>query len=503
MDIALWARIRELHQQGYSDRAIGRTLRCCPRTAKKAIEASTPPAVEANRASGLDPHHDAIQALIKKYPKLSAVRILEEIQKDGYAGTIYPVRRYARKIRPYTGRVYQEADYDPGEAMQVDWGNCGWVRIGETLRRVSVFVAVLCFSRLCFIKFTLSQQAVCFYRAMQEALQFFQGCPEKVIFDNLKAGVLDGHGRAARLNPDILALCDYFGVHPIACARDDPESKGTVECGVDYVKKNALQGRDEELQTWEGYQRLGPYWRDHIANVRIHDTTRERPIDRFEKEKPCLRPLPAFPYDTDDDQPTVVSKHCRVRFDGNKYSVPPAYCTKPVAVKANDEALWVLHDGKEIARHHRCYEKRKTCCLEEHRHAARRRRHRARASDLENRFDGLGPEARAFHARLRTVPVKRTVHLRKLLKLADLYGRNDVLRALKEALEGHVYDAASVELIVLQHRRQRHQPSLVCPNPKRRELIEDLHLPTPDPGVYDALFGLEREEAANENAESP
>ena len=75
---------------------------------------------------------------------------MEEISKgeDGYRGSVYPVRRYLHQVRPARGRVYQEVLYEPGEAMQVDWGDCGRVMIGQTPRRVSVFVAVLCYSRL-------------------------------------------------------------------------------------------------------------------------------------------------------------------------------------------------------------------------------------------------------------------------------------------------------------------------------------------------------------------
>ena len=43
--------------------------------------------------------------------------------------------------------------------------DCGQIKIGNTLRRVSVFVAVLCYSRLCYIEFCLSQRKAEFYRA--------------------------------------------------------------------------------------------------------------------------------------------------------------------------------------------------------------------------------------------------------------------------------------------------------------------------------------------------
>jgi len=49
------------------------------------------------------------------------------------------------------------------------------------------------------------------------------------------------------------------------------------------------------MQTQYGYaeygEALAPYWRDQVANPRLHETTRERPLDRFERERALLRPL--------------------------------------------------------------------------------------------------------------------------------------------------------------------------------------------------------------------
>ncbi|NLX99362.1 MAG: hypothetical protein GXY83_24760 [Rhodopirellula sp.] len=95
--------------------------------------------------------------------------------------------------------------------------------IGNTSRRVSVLVATLCFSRYGF-EFSLSQKKADFYRALVHALDFFGGSPRKIIFDNLKAAVLNGSGRHACFHPEFLALCGHFCMEPIACARRDPES---------------------------------------------------------------------------------------------------------------------------------------------------------------------------------------------------------------------------------------------------------------------------------------
>src|SRR3990170_4497670 len=253
MKVSLWAEIRRLHEiERVSGRTIAQRLHCSIRTVAKALAMEQPPTKGAMpRTHILDPYHPQIEALLAKYPELSATRVLEEISKGpkGYRGSVYPVRRHLCKICPARGRVYQEVFYEPGEAMQVDWGDCGRLQIGQTSRRVSVFVAVLCFSRMCYIEFSLWQRKTDFYRALVHALEFFGGSPRKILFDNLKAAVLSGSGRHARLHPEFLALCGHFCMEPIACQRRDPESKGKVEAKVRYVKQSGLAGRAEELRS--------------------------------------------------------------------------------------------------------------------------------------------------------------------------------------------------------------------------------------------------------------
>jgi transposase len=503
MKVALWAEIRRLREiERLSVRAIARHLHCSPRTVAKALAMSEPP-TSAPRPHGsvLDPYRARIDVLVAKYPELSAVRVMEEISRgeDGYRGSIYAVRRYLHRIRPARGRVYQEVHYEPGEAMQVDWGDCGRLQIGQTVRRVSVFVAVLCHSRLAYIEFSLSQRKVDFYRGLVHALEFFQGSPLKIIFDNLKAAVLTGSGRHACLHPEFLALCGHFCLEPIACARRDPESKGAVEAKVKYVEQNALAGRDEELRTWEDYGRLAEWWRDEVANVRLHATTKQRPIDRFAQERTRLRPLPPVPFDTDEVLSAVVTSHARVHYDGNRYSVPPALARKTVLLRANPTEVQVFYEGREVTRHDRCYQKGQWIVHPDDRLAALKMRRRRQADGRAEEFDALGPEAREFHLKLLTMPVKPTVHLRRLLTLVRLYGRQDVLAAIGQALAYQTYDAAYVETLLLQQRRRRELPSPTPLQPKRRELIEDIYLEEPDPAKYDRLCDdSDNEDSANE-----
>jgi transposase len=489
MNVALWAEIRRLAEiEKFTGRAIARRLHCSRQTVAAALQLDQPPAREvSSRTSLLDSYKSKIDALLAKAPDLSAVRIREEIARgpDGYQGSAIIIRRYLRTIRPARGRVYQEVHYEPAQAMQVDWGECGRVQVGTTTRKVSVFVAVLCYSRLMFIEFTLSQRKAEFYRSLVHAIEFFGGSPRAVIFDNLKAAVLNGSGRAACFHPEFLALCGTYGMQPIACERRDPESKGIVEGGVRYVKHNALAGRGEELTCFEDYLALAPLWRDQVANVRMHETTRERPIDRFERERPLLRPLPTIPFDTDEVVPAVVTPHARIEFDGNRYSTPPQFVRRPVTIRAGGDEIRVLHEGQVVARHVRSYERRQLIVLPDHHLAALGLRRRSRSTALEHAFDALGPDARQFHLHLRSQPVKTGVHLRRLLGLAQLYGTAELLSAISQALELAAYDAAYVENLLLVERRRRHLPTPTLPTPRRRELIDEIELEPADPAVYE------------------
>jgi len=110
MKVSRWAEIRRLHEvEGLSRRAIAARLRCCRRTVNKALEMLQPPSLTTSmqRTCVLDPYQKRIEALVARFPELSAVRIWEEIRKgpDGYQGSVITVRRYVRKIRPTRSRV--------------------------------------------------------------------------------------------------------------------------------------------------------------------------------------------------------------------------------------------------------------------------------------------------------------------------------------------------------------------------------------------------------------
>jgi len=495
MKPAIWAEIHRLHEiEHLSDRQIAIEVGCSRYKVQRALQLHQPPLANSSpqREKLIDPFRDRIAQILAKYPSLSAVRIQEKIAKPegdslGYQGGITQLRLYLKSVRPKNQRVYQDAHYEPGEAMQIDWGDVGPLQIGNANRKVSVFVAVLCHSRMIYIEFTLSQRKNEFYRCIVNAIKFFGGSPKKIIFDNLKAAVVSGSGRDAVLHPEFAALCGTYYMEPIACQARDPESKGRVENGVRYVKRNALAGRDEELQAWDDYRHLAIDWRDNIANIRIHDRHGQKPIVRFEQEKLALRTLPRMGYNTDEMLLTEARSTAQIEFDCNRYSVPPKVARRTVTVVANADTIRILHEGVSVAEHRRSYGKRESIIDSQHRIDALQLRRRQNATDLEKNFGALGKEAREFQLALSKRPVRPAVHLKRIVALVNLYGRETVLQAMRLAIEYQTIDAAYVEAIVLQERRKASLPSPMPLLPKRKDLIQ-LELDIPDPSRYDRVI---------------
>ena len=119
----------------------------------------------------------------------------------------------------------------------------------------------------------------------------------------------------------------------------------------------------------------------------------------------------------------------------------------------------MIYQGRELACHPRSYDRGQLIRHPDHHLEALKLRSRVRATEVEKSFDALGEEARKFHLELRRVPVKTSVHLRRLLNLVRIYGRQDVVAAIARANEYQTYDAAYVETILLQERRRRELPS--------------------------------------------
>jgi transposase len=404
--------------------------------------------------SGLDPFKPYIVERIVALPELTAVRLFEELRGKGYRHSIAVLRRYIAKVRqPRARKAYLRVEVDPGEQAQVDWGSFGFFRSGSTQRPLSCFAMVLSYSRALYIDFSLDQRLETFLAMHQRALEFFGGVPKRILYDNLKSVVLHHIGSTVQFNPRFLSFAGHYLFEAVAAPVRYPEAKGKVESSIKYVRHSFFYGRT--FSSLADLRKQAAAWRDEVANTRIHATTRERPAERLLVERTRLRSLPARPYDTDILLPLVVSKEARVLFDTNTYSVPDHCVGKSVMLRASATTVSVHHDGKEIARHTRSYDRRRAIEDPAHIDALLERKKGASRPKRKERLANLSPACRIYLQEIARRRIDLENEVRKLLRLVDAYGEQDVADAMAQALANKTLGARYVRALADQARFKR------------------------------------------------
>jgi len=477
------AEVMRLHYlEGLSMRAIARRLRLARRTVQRHL-AKLPPAPKpapAPRTSLLDAYDPTIQALLKDTPELKTPQILERLRPLGYSGGITILRDRVRELRPRPKpAAFLTLDFHPGEAMQVDWADFGFALPGVP-RRVSAFVAVLCYSRLLYLEFTVSQAMGSFLRCMDRALAFFGGVTTVDIFDNMKTVVLE-HPRSGpvRFNPRFLSYANARGGFAVvACSPATPTAKGRVERPISFVRDRFWTGRRFQHLADLNFQAFT--WRDDFANRREHAETGKVPALAFEhEEKPRLKPLASTPFDTDDIEPVTVTKLYRVPFDRNRYSVPWRLSGQSLVVRADDHTVGVFVGPKQIAVHQRSWGTGGDFEHPSHRKKVGDVRSsdpadfaRTRfADDGERYFKNLAAGARSL----------RRESLR-LIFLAELFGTAEVQSAMVEVMRtGHV----GVEYVEYVLRHKRNLSPEFTPLKLGNPALDQITLREPDLSIYD------------------
>jgi transposase len=485
IDYQCFCQIKHLHeQQGLSASQIAATLSLDPRTVafwltqERFRLRQSPP-----RASKLDPFKAQIVRMLEKYP-YSAAQVFQRLREQGYDGGYSIVKAYVRTVRPRRQPAFLTLAFAPGECAQVDWGSFGSVKVGQTRRRLSFFVMVLCYSRMMYVEFTVSQTMEHFLACHQHALECFGGIPQKVMVDNLKSAVLKrALGDAPLLNPKYADFAAHNGFRIVPCNVGKGNEKGRVENGVGYVKKNFLAGLD--IPDFSVLNPAAQQWLATIANVRLHGATRDKPLDLWHKEKPYLNPLPLYPFDIATVSQARASRQFRITLDTNRYSVPAHLAGQALTLKTYPDRLCIYQGDKLIARHLRSYDRHGDFEDPDHPKALLEHRKKARDQKLFLRFLALSTRAEAYYLKLQERRLNPHHHVRKIVALSDIYGQEAVARAMEDAF---AYEAFASDYIAnLLEQRARFTPEASALHLTRREDLLEVTLQQPDLSIYQAL----------------
>jgi len=470
---------RQSLTQGQTAQALGLDVRTVSKWAE--VKQFQPRASNTPRTGKLDAFKGQIVRWLDTHP-YSAQQIYQRLCEAGFEGGRTIVKDYVQRIRPRAPQAFLKLDFAPSEAAQVDWGEMGTVAVGGTHRRLSFFLMVLCYSRRMYLEFTVSQTSEFFLACHERAFAAFGGVPQRLLIDNLKSAVLQRlAGVAPVFNPKYLDFSRHWGFEISACNVRSGWEKGRVENGVGYVKKNFLAGL--ELADLAAVQAAGTLWMDTVANVRLHESTHERPIDRFEHERAVLRPLNPNGFDLARVVRVRANKQFRVALDSNHYSVPAKYANQHVIVKAYDDRLCIYADDKLIARHVRCMDRHQDKEDPLHPQALLEQRRSAREQRLLVQFLAISPRAQAYREALEATRVDARAHLRRIVALVEMHGKESVARALDDGLEFKAFSSEYIAHMLASRRRIGTEPGALQLT-RGADLLE-LELPEPDLSIYD------------------
>lgn len=347
-----FAVIKVLEQRSVYLKDIAEQLGVHPKTVRRALKRNSEPKPERKkRGSKLDRYKVTIDRLLSEGVWNDMV-ILREIQSEGYRGGITLVRTYVQPKRALrTGRTTVRFETKPGEQLQSDWGEVE-VEIGGKATKVYFEVNQLGYSRRFHFWCTNRPDAEHTYEGLIRSFEYFGGVTTEVLVDNQKSAVLKPSSEGQPVfNERFVDLAGHYHFTPRACRPYRARTKGKDERMVGYIKQNFFV-RYRKFESWAHLNQQAEIWLREEADKRVHGTVREVVAERFERERPALKPLPINRYDTSYLEVREAAWDGYVDVNGNRYSVPSGLSGQTVTVRIGLDGMLRIFQGEKLVATH-------------------------------------------------------------------------------------------------------------------------------------------------------
>jgi transposase len=291
----------------------------------------------------------------------NACVLLRELRERNYCGGYTILKDWLQPKRKATRTVaVRRFETPPGKQAQVDWGHLGSLEWESQERKLWAFTFTLGYSRRMMAEVALDQKIGTLLRMHEEAFRQMGGVPEEILYDRMKTVWLGSDERGEIVwHPVFMDFARYWGFTPRLCRPYRAQTKGKVESGVKYVRRNflcGLQGREPNSLIDMNAQLRE--WVTCVANRRVHGTTRDEVAVRWDVEQLGLQSLSgrlSYPYV--DGELRKVARDAYVDWQGSRYSVPWQYAGKEVWVREIADEVDVLDGRARIAAHARAQRK--------------------------------------------------------------------------------------------------------------------------------------------------
>ena len=264
------------------------------------------------------------------------------------------VKRFVRSLRKKDPKRYDRLEFLPGEEAQVDYGTGALTRTANgKYRRPRLFVMTLKYSRRSFRKVVWKSSKEIWAQLHEEAFRYFGGCPQYVVLDNLKEGVIKPDIYEPELNPVYAELLSYYGVVADPCRVADPNRKGTVENAIQHTQDTGLKGR--RFETIESQNQWLMNWEERWASKRIHGRTKRQVEVMFKEEKPHLKSMPMAPFGFFSQELRTVQDDGLIQVQDCFYAALPARLHTRVIVRIYAHEIEIIDPQtlQLVRRHYR------------------------------------------------------------------------------------------------------------------------------------------------------
>jgi transposase len=421
-------------------------------------------------ASACEPHRAWIEAQVDL--GRNAVALYQDlVEAHGFAHHYNSVKRFVAKLKARAPERFDVLEFLPGEEAQVDYGQGAptLCRPGQ-YKRPYLFVMTLKYSGKSFRKVVWKTDQETWARLHEEAFRAFGGCPQYVVLDNLKEGVIGPDLYAPELNPVYGAMLAHYGVVADACRVADPNRKGTVESAIQHTQATALKGRRfdsiDEQNAWLAH------WESRWAALRIHGRKKRQVLEMYREEQPHLRALPVEGFRFFEQAVRTVDDAGLIQVEGSYYAALPAALHSEVGVRLFEREIEILDAEGRVLRRHAKSQRKGAFVIESSDRIFNPSRESAR---LLAKVEKIGPRtgalAREIFARLGR-PGQRAIY--GLANLTRRYARADIEAVCARALEARVASYAAVRRALERHAATAPatEPVLTQSSPDIRTLTE-------------------------------
>ena len=365
INVDIYQQIREMTTiQHMSQRAVAKTLGISRNTVKKYCDGNNVPweRKEYNRESNVL-NDDVLDFILKCFEEDKQEGIVKQshtarriyhrlVDEKDFKGSESSIRAAVKKIKGSLPKSFIPLEFDPGEAMQIDWGEAT-IYLKEVKTKVNLFCARLCFSCSMFVMAFMHQNEESFLEGQQKAFEYFGGVPHKVIFDNAKVAVKEGFGKHAVMQNEYKAFSAHHAFSALFCNIASGNEKGLVENLVGFSRRNLIV----PVPHLANLSELNAHLSNGCNDYKSHTIPgREGSVGvRLRQEKSYFYALPKYRFDTSKTAVAKVNEYSTVRFDKNNYSVPADLIGKDATVKAYGNHINILFHNKNVASYIRLY----------------------------------------------------------------------------------------------------------------------------------------------------